>query len=53
MHALANMQKRGETLSPETKEPLVRLRGVSKEFPGVLAVDGVESPERTGPASPP
>src|SRR5215216_6283661 len=25
-----------------TKEPLVRLRGVSKEFPGVLAVDGVD-----------
>jgi ribose transport system ATP-binding protein len=32
--------------SPETKaraeEPIVRLRGVSKEFPGVLAVDGVD-----------
>jgi ribose transport system ATP-binding protein len=25
-----------------TKEPVVRLRGVSKEFPGVLAVDGVD-----------
>src|SRR5215210_4503845 len=25
-----------------TKEPIVRLRGVSKEFPGVLAVDGVD-----------
>jgi ribose transport system ATP-binding protein len=25
-----------------TEEPLVRLRGVSKEFPGVLAVDGVD-----------
>jgi ribose transport system ATP-binding protein len=25
-----------------TDEPLVRLRGVSKEFPGVLAVDGVD-----------
>ena len=33
-------------MSPEvegrTKEPVVRLRGVSKEFPGVLAVDGVD-----------
>ncbi len=30
--------------SPETKtaEPVVRLRGVSKQFPGVLAVDGVD-----------
>src|SRR3954469_15051503 len=32
--------------SPETKaqaeEPIVRLRDVSKEFPGVLAVDGVD-----------
>jgi ribose transport system ATP-binding protein len=32
--------------SPETaapvEEPIVRLRGVSKEFPGVLAVDGVD-----------
>jgi ABC-type sugar transport system ATPase subunit len=32
--------------SPETRteaeEPIVRLRGVSKEFPGVLAVDGVD-----------
>jgi ABC-type sugar transport system ATPase subunit len=30
---------------PETQaqeEPIVRLRGVSKEFPGVLAVDGVD-----------
>src|SRR5918998_3041933 len=25
-----------------TKEPVARLRGVSKEFPGVLAVDGVD-----------
>jgi ABC-type sugar transport system ATPase subunit len=25
-----------------TKEPVVRLRGVSKQFPGVLAVDGVD-----------
>ena len=25
-----------------TEEPVVRLRGVSKEFPGVLAVDGVD-----------
>src|ERR671927_1932252 len=31
-------------LSPETKtmEPIVRFRNVSKEFPGVLAVDGVD-----------
>ncbi len=30
--------------SPETrgKKPIVRLKGVSKEFPGVLAVDGVD-----------
>lgn len=26
----------------ETGEPVVRLRGISKEFPGVLAVDGVD-----------
>src|SRR3954453_5125271 len=25
-----------------TRDPIVRLRGVSKEFPGVLAVDGVD-----------
>jgi ABC-type sugar transport system ATPase subunit len=30
-----------ETRSSEGKEPVVRLKGVSKEFPGVLAVDGV------------
>jgi ribose transport system ATP-binding protein len=24
-----------------TREPVVRLRGISKEFPGVKAVDGV------------
>jgi ABC-type sugar transport system ATPase subunit len=29
-------------LSPETKKSVVRLRGVSKEFPGVLAVDRVD-----------
>ena len=28
--------------SPESKEPVVRLKRVSKEFPGVLAVDGVD-----------
>ena len=28
--------------SPETKEPVVRFKDVSKEFPGVLAVDGVD-----------
>jgi ribose transport system ATP-binding protein len=28
--------------SPETKAPIVRFRSVSKEFPGVLAVDGVD-----------
>jgi ABC-type sugar transport system ATPase subunit len=37
---------KGEEMSSEaeagTKEPVVRLRGVSKEFPGVLAVDGVD-----------
>ncbi len=30
-----------ETRSSQTEEPIVRLRNVSKEFPGVLAVDGV------------
>jgi ribose transport system ATP-binding protein len=28
--------------SPETQEPVVRFRNVSKEFPGVLAVDSVD-----------
>jgi len=29
-------------METETREPVVRLRNVSKEFPGVLAVDGVD-----------
>lgn len=29
-------------MSSEIRDPVVRLRGVSKEFPGVLAVDGVD-----------
>jgi ribose transport system ATP-binding protein len=29
-------------LSPETREPVVRFKDVSKQFPGVLAVDGVD-----------
>ena len=29
-------------LKAETRDPIVRLRGVSKEFPGVLAVDEVD-----------
>lgn len=28
--------------SPEKQEPIVSIKGVSKEFPGVLAVDGVD-----------
>src|SRR3712207_9266022 len=28
--------------SPKTKAPIVRFRKVSKEFPGVLAVNGVD-----------
>jgi ribose transport system ATP-binding protein len=31
-----------ETKPPETKAPVVRFRNVSKEFPGVLAVDSVD-----------
>ena len=31
-----------ETKPPETKASVVRFRNVSKEFPGVLAVDGVD-----------
>jgi ribose transport system ATP-binding protein len=31
-----------ETRPPETKTPVVRFRNVSKEFPGVLAVDSVD-----------
>src|SRR3712207_112902 len=31
-----------ETKPPETKAPVVRLRNVSKYFPGVHAVDGVD-----------
>jgi ribose transport system ATP-binding protein len=31
-----------ETKPPETKTPVVRFRNVSKEFPGVLAVDSVD-----------
>ncbi len=28
-----------------SREPVVRLRGVSKKFPGVVAVDGVDLDE--------
>jgi ribose transport system ATP-binding protein len=31
-----------ETKPPETRAPVVRFRNVSKEFPGVLAVDSVD-----------
>ncbi len=31
-----------ETKPPETKAPVIRFRNVSKEFPGVLAVDSVD-----------
>src|SRR5215207_2981539 len=31
-----------ETTPPETRAPVVRFRNVSKEFPGVLAVDSVD-----------
>jgi ABC-type sugar transport system ATPase subunit len=31
-----------ETRPPETKSPVVRFRNVSKDFPGVLAVDSVD-----------
>ena len=31
-----------ETREPETKAPVIRFRNVTKEFPGVLAVDSVD-----------
>ena len=45
-HRLAEMQE-GEAMSSSEaelsrREPVVRLKSISKEFPGVLAVDGVD-----------